>query len=60
MIATLELDEDGQVEFKGDAKSFTRTYAFLSQITDIRSKEWEELHTFLTFLIPKLAVARRG
>ncbi len=50
----LELDEDGQVEFKGDAKSFTRTYAFLSQITDIRSKEWEELHTFLTFLIPKL------
>ncbi len=50
----LKLDEDGQVEFKGDAKSFTRTYAFLSQITDIRSKEWEELHTFLSFLIPKL------
>ena len=49
-----ELDEDGQVEFKGGAKAFTRTYSFLSQIMDIRRQEWEELATFLTFLIPKL------
>ena len=49
-----DMDEDGQVEFKGGAKAFTRTYSFLSQITDIRRKEWEELATFLTFLIPKL------
>ena len=49
-----DMDEDGQVEFKGGAKAFTRTYSFLSQIMDIRRKEWEELATFLTFLIPKL------
>ena len=49
-----ELDETGQVEFKGGAKAFTRTYSFLSQIMDIRRREWEELATFLTFLIPKL------
>jgi len=49
-----ELDEAGQVEFKGGAKAFTRTYSFLSQIMDIRRREWEELATFLTFLIPKL------
>ena len=49
-----ELDENGQVEFKGGAKAFTRTYSFLSQIMDIRRRKWEELATFLTFLIPKL------
>ena len=49
-----DMDEDGQVKFKGGAKAFTRTYSFLSQIMDIRRKEWEELATFLTFLIPKL------
>ena len=49
-----DLDEDGQVEFKSGAKAFTRTYSFLSQIMDIRRREWEELATFLTFLIPKL------
>ena len=50
----IDMDEDGQVEFKGGAKAFTRTYSFLSQIMDIRRREWEELATFLTFLIPKL------
>ncbi len=50
----IAMSEDEQVEFKGGAKAFTRTYAFLSQIMEIRSKEWEELATFLTFLIPKL------
>ena len=49
-----DMDEDRQVEFKGGAKAFTRTYSFLSQIMDIRRKEWEELAIFLTFLIPKL------
>ena len=49
-----DLSEDDQVEFKGGAKAFTRTYAFLSQIMDIRRREWEELATFLRFLIPKL------
>lgn len=27
-----QLDEDGQVDFKGKAKAFTRTYGFLSSI----------------------------
>ena len=30
-----ELDEDGQVEFKGNAKAFTRLYGFLSSILPI-------------------------
>ena len=47
-----DLSEDDQVEFKGGAKAFMRTYAFLSQIMDIRRREWEELATFLRFLIP--------
>ena len=49
-----DLSEDDQVEFKGGAKAFIRTYAFLSQIMDIRRRGWEELATFLRFLIPKL------
>ena len=50
----LELDEDGQVEFKGSAKSFVRLYAFLSQVLPYGNPEWEKLSIFLNFLIPKL------
>ena len=49
-----ELDEDGQVEFKGNAKAFSRTYAFLAPILPYTSIEWEKLSIFLNFLIPKL------
>jgi type I restriction enzyme R subunit len=49
-----QLDEDGQVDFKGKAKSFQRTYAFLASIVPYTNAEWEELSIFLTFLIPKL------
>jgi type I restriction enzyme, R subunit len=49
-----ELDEDGQVEFKGNAKAFTRTYGFLSSILPYTNAEWEKLSIFLNFLIPKL------
>jgi type I restriction enzyme R subunit len=49
-----ELDEDGQVEFKGNAKAFTRTYGFLSSILPFSGAGWEKLSIFLTFLIPKL------
>lgn len=48
------LDEDGQVDFKGKAKAFTRTYGFLSQILPYTNAEWEKLSIFLNFLIPKL------
>ncbi len=49
-----ELDEDGQVDFKGKAKAFARTYAFLAQILPFNNAEWEKLSIFLNFLIPKL------
>jgi type I restriction enzyme R subunit len=48
------LDEDGQVNFKGNAKSFTRTYDFLASVLPYTNKEWEKLSIFLNFLIPKL------
>jgi type I restriction enzyme R subunit len=49
-----QLDEDGQVDFKGKAKAFTRTYGFLGQILPYTFAEWEKLSIFLNFLIPKL------
>ncbi len=48
------LDEEGQVDFKGKAKAFTRTYAFLAQILPFNNAEWEKLSIYLNFLIPKL------
>ena len=53
-VYTSELDEDGQVDFKGKAKAFVRTYQFLASILPYPMREWEELATFLNFLIPKL------
>jgi len=49
-----QLDEDGQVNFKGKAKAFTRTYGFLASILPYTHAEWETLSIFLNFLIPKL------
>ena len=49
-----ELDEDGQVKFKGDAKAFIRTYGFLSSILPYTDANWEMLSIFLNFLVPKL------
>jgi type I restriction enzyme R subunit len=48
------LDEDGQVEFKGKAKVFCRTYAFLSSVISYSNAEWEKLSIFLDLLTPKL------
>ena len=48
------LDEDGQVAFKGRAKAFVRTYAFLSSILPYNDAEWEKRSIFLNFLVPKL------
>jgi type I restriction enzyme R subunit len=48
------LDENGQVEFKGKAKAFVRSYNFLSAILPYTNADWERLSIFLTFLIPKL------
>ncbi|HQJ52420.1 MAG TPA: DEAD/DEAH box helicase family protein, partial [Anaerolineae bacterium] len=49
-----ELDEDAQVDFKGKAKAFGRTYAFLSCILPYTNAEWEKLSIFLNFLVPRL------
>ena len=49
-----ELDEDGQVDFKGKAKAFCRTYGFLASILPYTNADWEKLSIFLNFLVPKL------
>ena len=49
-----QLDEDGQVDFKGKAKAFVRTYGFLASILPYSVAEWEKTSIFLNFLIPKL------
>ena len=53
-----DLDEDQQVEFKGNAKAFVRTYGFLSSILDFKDARWERRSIFLNFLIPKLPAPR--
>ncbi len=49
-----QLDEDGQVDFKGKAKAFTRTYDFLASVIPYTNREWEKLSIALNLLIPKL------
>src|SRR4029079_14703879 len=49
-----QLDENGQVGFKGKAKAVTRTYGFLASILPYTNAEWEKLSIFLNFLVPKL------
>jgi len=53
-----QLDEDAQVEFKGNAKAFLRIYGFLSSILPYMNAEWEKLSIFLTFLVPRLPAPR--
>ena len=53
-----DLDEHGQVDFKGKAKAFARTYAFISAILPFTNAEWEKLSIFLNFLVPKLPAPR--
>ena len=48
------LDEDGQVDFKGKAKAFLRTYGFLASVLPYSNSEWEKLSIFLNFLVSKL------
>ncbi|HOY88993.1 MAG TPA: type I restriction endonuclease subunit R, partial [Bacillota bacterium] len=48
------LDEDAQIDFKSKAKTFCRTYSFLSSILPYGNVAWEKLSIFLNLLIPKL------
>ena len=54
------LDEDGQVDFKGKAKVFCRTYDFLSSVIPYSNAEWEKLSIFLNLLTPKLPAPQGG
>lgn len=40
------LDEDGQVKFKGQAKTFVRSYGFLAAILSYGHPAWEKLSIF--------------
>ena len=53
-----ELDEGGQVAFKGKAKGFVRTYAFLSSVLPYTNAGWEKRSIFLNFLVSKLPAPR--
>ena len=54
----LRRDEDGQVDFKGKAKTFARTYDFLASVLPYTNREWERLSIVLNLLIPKLPAPR--
>ena len=53
-VYNAQLDEYGQVDFKGKAKAFLRTYGFLSTILPYTNPEWEKLSIILNFLVSKL------
>ncbi|MCX6843483.1 MAG: type I restriction endonuclease subunit R [candidate division WOR-3 bacterium] len=53
-VYSTQLDENGQVDFKGKAKAFVRTYDFLASLLPYTNAAWEKLSVFLNFLIPKL------
>jgi type I restriction enzyme R subunit len=54
VVYTSTLDEDQQVEFKGKAKTFCRTYDFLASVMPYKNPEWEKLSILLNLLTPKL------
>jgi type I restriction enzyme R subunit len=49
-----DLNNDDKINFKQMAKTFVRTYQFLSLIVPFNNIYWESLKTFLRLLIPKL------
>lgn len=52
----LELDDADKIDFKIKAKQFVKIYAQLACIMPFDNIEWEKLHWFLKFLIPKLKI----
>ncbi|MES2660469.1 MAG: type I restriction endonuclease [Verrucomicrobiota bacterium] len=49
-------EEDDKIDFKIKAKQFVKLYGQLACIMPFAKPEWEKLHWFLKFLIPKLKV----
>jgi len=52
-------EEDDKIDFKIKAKQFVKLYGQLACIMPFSKPEWEKLHWFLKFLIPKLKVAEK-
>lgn len=51
-----DLIKDQQIKFKGNAKSFVRTYSYLSRIISFNKPYWEMLWLFLKHLLPHLKI----
>lgn len=51
-----DLDDDEKIDFKIKAKQFVKIYSQVASIIPFENMEWEMLHWFLKFLIPKLKV----
>jgi type I restriction enzyme, R subunit len=52
----LELEDDEKADFKIKAKQFVKIYAQVACIIPFDVVDWEKLHWFLKFLIPKLII----
>lgn len=53
-----ELSEKSKISFKSDAKTFIRTYSYLSKVIDFNVPIWEKMWLYLKLLIPKLHIER--
>ncbi|MDX9887486.1 type I restriction endonuclease subunit R [Thauera sp.] len=51
-----DLDDEQRIDFKIKAKQFVKIYAQVAAIIPFNNANWEMLHWFLKFLIPKLKV----
>ncbi|UIJ38949.1 DEAD/DEAH box helicase family protein [Desulfobaculum bizertense] len=51
-----DLDDDEKIDFKIKAKQFVKIYSQVASIIPFENVDWEMLHWFLKFLIPKLKV----
>lgn len=51
-----DLDDEQRIDFKIKAKQFVKIYAQVAAIIPFNNPNWEMLHWFLKFLIPKLKV----
>jgi len=51
-----DLDDEQRIDFKIKAKQFIKIYAQVACIIPFENANWEMLHWFLKFLIPKLKV----
>ena len=59
-VYNTDLDEDGQVDFKGKAKAFVRTYQFLASILAYTNIEWEIAVHFPELSYPQASGAHGG